>query len=194
MDNYYDNNNFDLEKFNKRFKKLQNEDKEEEKLERESYLKTLEKKEKIKKITDLSVGDILTNTKNEVLDLIYEIISFEFEGFDGFIDLFIKNNRLFYVGLFMLLMCCILYFISYIFFYPSDVKRNDININIPNDYSFNYKPYEIQTNEQSEQIAKLKEQIEVLKNPPQAPGAQAPGAQAPPPMPVPAAQANINSL
>ena len=189
MDNYYDNNNFDLEKFNKRFKKLQNEDKEEEKLERESYLKTLEKKEKIKKITDLSVGDILTNTKNEVLDLIYEIISFEFEGFDGFIDLFIKNNRLFYVGLFMLLMCCILYFISYIFFYPSDVKKNDININIPNDYSFNYKPYEIQTNEQSEQIAKLKEQIEVLKNPP-----QAPGAQSPPPMPVPAAQANINSL
>jgi len=35
----------------------------------------------------------------------------------------------------------------------------------------------------------LLEQIEVLKNPP-----QAPGAQAPPPMPVPAAQANINSL
>ena len=62
------------------------------------------------------------------------------------------------VGLFMLLMCCILYFISYIFFYPSDVKRNDININIPNDYSFNYKPYEVQTNEQSEQMA-IKEQI-----------------------------------
>ena len=163
MDNYYDNNNFDLEKFNKRFKQLQNENKEKENLEREAYLKTLDKKETIKKITDLSVGDILTNTKNEVLDLIYEIISFEFEGFDGFIDLFIKNNRLFYVGLFMLLICCILYLISYIFFYPSDVKRNDININIPNDYSFNYKPYEIQTNEQSEQIAKLKEEIKVLK-------------------------------
>ena len=191
MDNYYDNNNFDLEKFNKRFKQLQNEEKENEKLEREAYLKTLDKKEKIKKITDLSVGDILTNTKNEVLDLIYEIISFEFEGFDGFIDLFIKNNRLFYVGLFMLLICCILYLISYIFFYPSDVKRNDININIPNDYSFNYKPYEIQTNEQSQQIAKLKEEIEALKNLPQAPAAQA---QVPAPMPVPAAQANINSL
>ena len=68
------------------------------------------------------------------------------------------------------------------------IKRNDININIPNDYSFNYKPYEIQTNEQSEQIAKLKEEIKVLKNPPQAPVPQ--GAVAP----VPAPQANISSL
>ena len=184
MDNYYDNNNFDLEKFNKRFKQLQNEEKENEKLERKEYLKTLEKKEEVKKITDLSVGEILTNTKNEVLDLTYEIISFEFEGFDGFIDLFIKNNRLFYVGLFMLLICCVLYFISYIFFYPSDVKRNDININIPNDYSFNYKPYEIQTNEQSEQIAKLKDEIERLKNPP----------QAPPQAPVPGAAPQPNNI
>ena len=88
----------------------------------------------------------------------------------------------------MLLICCILYFISYIFFYPSDVKRNDININIPNDYSFNYKPYEIQTNEQSEQIAKLKEEIKVLRNPPQAPAPQEAPAVAPP------AQANITSL
>ena len=164
MDNYYDNNNFDLEKFNKRFKKLQYEEKENENLEREQYLKTFEKKEEIKKITDLSVADILTNTKNEVLDLTYEIISFEFEGFSGFTDLFTKNNRLFYVGLFMLLICCVLYFISFIFFYPSDIKKNDININIPNDYSFNYKPYEVQTNEQSEQIAKLKNEIDILKN------------------------------
>lgn len=169
MDNYYDNNNFDLEKFNKRFKQLQDKDKETANLEREEYLKTLEKKEDVKKITNLSVADILTNTKNEVLDLTYEIISFEFEGFSGFIDLFTKNNRLFYVGLFMLLICFVLYFISFIFFYPSDTKRNDININIPNDYSFNYKPYEIQTNEQSEQIAKLKNEIEILKNPPAAP-------------------------
>jgi hypothetical protein len=186
MDNYYDNNNFDLEKFNKRFKEIQNKEKEEEKLEREEYIKSLEKKEENKKITDLSVAEILENTKDEVLDLTYEIISFEYEGFDGFINLFKKNNRLFYVGLFMLIMCCILYLISYIFFYPSDIKRNDININIPNDYSFNYKPYEVQRNEQSEEIIKLKEQIELLKNPPQAPVA--------PQAPVPNAQVNQNNV
>ena len=75
----------------------------------------------------------------------------------------------------MLLICCVLYFISFIFFYPSDIQKNDININIPNDYSFNYKPYEVQTNEQSEQIAKLKNEIDILKNPPPAPLAN-PGA------------------
>ena len=41
MDNYYDNNNFDLEKFNKRFKQLQNEDKEKEKLEKRSLSKNI---------------------------------------------------------------------------------------------------------------------------------------------------------
>lgn len=84
----------------------------------------------------------------------------------------------------MLLISCILYIISYIFFYPSDITKNDININIPNDYSFNYKPYEIQTNEQSEQIKKLNEQIETLKNPVVAP---------PLPPPVVASQAKSSN-
>ena len=42
--------------------------------------------------------------------------------------------------------------------------QNDININIPNDYSFNYKPHEIQTTDHSDEINKLKEEIETLKN------------------------------
>ena len=50
MDNYYDNNNFDLEKFNKRFKQLQNEDKKKEKLEKK-LIKNIRKKKLPKKIT-----------------------------------------------------------------------------------------------------------------------------------------------
>lgn len=184
MDNYYDNNNFDLEKFNKGFENIQSEKKKKERLAQDEYLNSLKKVEVSKKITDLNISEILTNTKNEVLDLTYDLISFDYDSFDDFINLFTKNNRLFYIGLFMLLISCILYIISYIFFYPSDITKNDININIPNDYSFNYKPYEIQTNEQSEQIKKLNEQIETLKNPVVAP---------PLPPPVVASQAKSSN-
>ena len=85
----------------------------------------------------------------------------------------------------MLFICFILYFLSNIFYYPSDKK--DININIPNDYSFNYKPYEVQTNQQSEEISKLKKQIESLKNQPV-------NSQQPNNLPQPVNQSNLNSL
>ncbi len=87
----------------------------------------------------------------------------------------------------MLFICFILYFLSNIFYYPSDKK--DININIPNDYSFNYKPYEVQTNQQSEEISKLKKQIESLKNQPV--NSQQPNNL---PQPNPINQSNLNSL
>ena len=98
MDNYYDNNNFDIDKFNKRFKEIQDEEKNKNKLEREEYLKTLEEEDETKKVTDLTVKEIIINTKNEIFDLIYEIISFDFEGFDGFTELLIKNNRFFFTN------------------------------------------------------------------------------------------------
>ena len=189
MDNYYDNNNFDINKFNKRFKEIQDEEKNKEKLEREEYLKNQEKEEKIDKVTDLTVKEIIINTKNEIFDLIYEIISFDFEGFEGFIGLLTKNNRLFYIGIFLLFICFILYFLSNIIYYPN--AKKDININIPNDYSFNYKPYEIQTNKQSEEISKLKKQIELLKNQPV--NSQQP-IQVNSQQPVPVNQSNLNSL
>ena len=80
-----------------------------------------------------------------------------------FIDLFTKNNRLFYVGLFLLLVCGVLYLISFIFFYPSNTQKNDININIPNDYSFKYLPHDPVTNDQGKKIKDLEDQIETLK-------------------------------
>ena len=165
MDNYYDNNNFDLAQFNNRFEQMQNDKKEQENLKKNQYLNSLEEVEvKQKKIHELTIKEILVITKNEVLDLTYEIISFDYDGFDEFFGLFTKNNRLFYVGIFLLLVSLVLYLISFVFFYPSDVQRNDININIPNDYNLNYKPYEVQKNDQTIEIEKLKEEINTLKN------------------------------
>ena len=112
---------------------------------------------------DLNIIEIFINTKNEILDLVYEIISFNYATLQEFIDLFTKNNRLFYVGLFLLLVCGVLYLISFIFFYPSNTQKNDININIPNDYSFKYLPHDPVTNDQGKKIKDLEDQIETLK-------------------------------
>ena len=163
MDNYYDNNEFDINEFNKNFEKIQQDKKKEKELENEKYIKSLESEVEDKKIMDLNIIEIFTNTKNEILDLIYEIISFNYSTLQEFINLFTKNNRLFYVGLFLLLLSGVLYIISFIFFYPSNTKKNDININIPNDYSFKYHPHDPVTNDQGKRIKELENEIETLK-------------------------------
>jgi len=164
MDDYYDNNEFDINKFNLSFDKLQQDKKKKKELEDENYIKSLEStEEKEKKITELNIADIFSNTKNEILDLVYEIISFDYETLQDFIDLFTKNNRLFYIGIFLLLASGVLYLISFIFFYPSNTQKNDININIPNDYSFKYLPHETQTNDQNMKVKELEKQIEHLE-------------------------------
>jgi len=180
MDNYYDNNEFDINNFNMKFEKLQEEKKKKKELESEEYLKKLESNgEQDKKIMDLNILEIFINTKNEILDLVYEIISFDYETLQDFIKLFTKNNRLFYVGLFLLLVSAVLYIISFIFFYPSNSKKNDININIPKDYSFKYHPHDPITNEQGNRIKDLEKEIETLKlsQPPNIQAAVAPIAQ-----------------
>ena len=81
----------------------------------------------------------------------------------------------------LLILSGILYVISYIFFYPSNLQRNDININIPNDYSLNYRPFEAVSNEQTEKIKDLENQLKQSNVKAPAP-AQAPvPAQAPAP-------------
>ena len=178
MDNYYDSNEFDIGKFNSSFEKMQEDKKKQKKIDEENYLKSLETQEDTQnKVTDLTISQVLQNTKNVVLDIIYEVISFDYDSFQEFLNIFTKDNRLFYVGVFLLILSGILYVISYIFFYPSNLQRNDININIPNDYSLNYKPFEAVSNEQTEKIKDLENQLKQSNVKAQAP-AQA-SAQAP---------------
>jgi len=163
MDNYYDNNEFDINEFNQNFEKIQQDKKKKKELENDNYIKSLESVEKEKKIMDMNIVEIFTNTKYEILDLVYEIISFNYATLQDFLNLFTKNNRLFYIGLFLLLISGILYLISFIFFYPSNTHKNDININIPNDYSLKYLPHNPVTNDQGKKITDLEDQIETLK-------------------------------
>ena len=71
MDNYYDNNEFDINEFNQNFEKIQQDKKKKKELENDNYIKSLDSiEEKEKKIMDMNIIEIFTNTKYEILDLV----------------------------------------------------------------------------------------------------------------------------
>jgi len=138
MDKYYSNNELDINEFNKTFEEKQKQNKKENEL--EAMNKIIENQQ----LHDMSLGDIFINMKEEIFGIIYDIFSINFNSFDTFSEIFTKNNRLFYIGIFLIIICIFLYIISYLFFYPKK-KQKDININanlsVPNDYKFRYYPY-----------------------------------------------------
>ena len=139
MDQFYSNNDFDVNKFNKIFEEKQKKNKKEDN-ELEAMNKVIEKE----KLHDMSFGKIFVNMKDEIFGIMYDFMSINFNSFDTFIEIFTKNNRLFYLGLFIIIICIFLYIISYLFFYPKpepkDVNLN-ANLSIPNDYKFSYYPH-----------------------------------------------------
>ena len=124
MDKYYSNNEFDISKFNSAF-----EDKQDFK-ENDKELDTMKKVIEKEQLHDMSLGKILVNMKDEIFGILYDIITINFNSSDTFIEIFTKNNRLFYIGLFLIIICIFLYIISYLFYYPKPehniVKNNPI--------------------------------------------------------------------
>jgi hypothetical protein len=130
IDNSYSEGEFDPTKFNKLYNKEINKidkrykDKEEEKLDK------LEIKVKEKKIYQLNIAEIIINTKNTFFDIMNEILKLQFNNFKTFIGIFTKNNRVFYIGILLLLF-------SFLFFllsltnenkYVAKTNKEDINI------------------------------------------------------------------
>jgi len=134
--NYYDNNNFDIDKFNKMFKENQDKKDEKESKNKIEYLKSLENKTEVRSISELTINEIIYNFKNENLDLIYDIFTFNYSSVSEFYGIFSKNNRLFYFGLLLLIICVVFYLFVLVF---SESYDSNINVNIPKDYNFNYK-------------------------------------------------------
>lgn len=133
--NYYDNNNFDIDKFNKLFKENQEKKEEDENKKNIEYLKSLENNVEVKSINELTINEIIYNFKNENLDLIYDIFTFNYSSVSEFYQLFSRNNRLFYFGLLLLIISIVFYLFVLVF---SESYNRNINVNIPRDYNFNY--------------------------------------------------------
>ena len=62
----------------------------------------------------MRIGEIFSKMKDEVFKFIDELLGGRYKSIK---DLFTKNNRLFYLGLFLLIICLFLYLLSYLFLY-----------------------------------------------------------------------------
>lgn len=152
MSSYNSNNEFDIYKFNKEFENSQKDNLDEEEIINVEEIES-------DKLHEMRLGEIFTNMKDEVFGIISDILSLNYEN--NFSEIFTKNNRLFYFGLFLLIICIFLYIISYLFFYPKPKDRNlniNANLDIPNDYKFNYYPYKRQD------VSEIKESRNTINN------------------------------
>ena len=166
MDDYYDNNNFDIDKFNKLFKENQSKKDEKESKNKIEYLKSLENKTEVRSISELTINEIIYNFKNENLDLIYDIFTFNYSSVSEFYGIFSKNNRLFYFGLLLLIICIIFYLFMLVF---SESYDTNINVNIPNNYNLNYKENDNELNKLKKDFDELNKKINKMNFKPKLP-------------------------
>ena len=114
MTNFYSNNELDIDKFNKAFLDEQKEKEfkqDEEQLKRlESLGKELEKKQ----LHKMSLFDIIINFKIEIFAIINEIFNGKVNSLNAVLQILTKNNRLFYIGLLLIMVCICFFLISYI--------------------------------------------------------------------------------
>ena len=157
MNNFYSNNEFDVNKFNNTFDEKQSVKEEEDQKFLDDKMEVINKKS----FGDMRLGSIFSNMKDEVFGTIYDILSFNYDV--SYSEIFTKNNRLFYLGLFLIIVCIILYLVSYLFYYPKPKDKNinlNANIGIPKDYKFRYYPYNQQD---AQEIIESRKTIDTLK-------------------------------
>jgi hypothetical protein len=122
---------FDSKKFNSSFEESKNKTSQLNKKVAQQNLDKLNKQSNTKKEVPLSkvtIGELLVNTKDAWLDIITELYSFNFQ-----LDIFTRNNRMFYIGVSVIIMVVLVYITS-IIFSPDDESNNnskiDVNFNI----------------------------------------------------------------
>ena len=111
---------FDNKEFNKEFEYKQNLNN--NKIEDDNSIIIKDKK----RLHEMSIGEIMINMKNEIFSIIYEILSINFNSYNSFIKIFIIKNRLFYIGLFLIIICILLFLIDFL------LKNNKLKNVVPN--------------------------------------------------------------
>lgn len=97
---------FDLANFNKEFVFKKEKTQSQSKIKSEEKIKKLNKEANIivKPLYKLSVSEIMFGVKNTWFDILDDILAQKFDN-----QLFVKNNRLFYIGLTIIIIVVILY-------------------------------------------------------------------------------------
>jgi|SaaInlV_200m_DNA_3_1039701.scaffolds.fasta_scaffold69949_1 hypothetical protein len=102
------NDEFDVNKFNKLYDKLSDEQlKEKKKKELEELEKQYGKKDITKNLYELSVGEIVIGFKDAMFGIINDLLHFNIN-----FNTFSKEHRLFYLGILLLLISVTIYIIS----------------------------------------------------------------------------------
>jgi hypothetical protein len=101
---------FDLAKFNKDFENNKNKSKEEEHNRLKEKLNELNKEDDRKKIYELNIFEILVGIKDAWFDLIDDILAHNIT-----LRSFTRNNRLFFFGITIIFIGCVLYLYSMLF-------------------------------------------------------------------------------
>jgi hypothetical protein len=61
---------------------------------------------------DLKIYEVFTHFKTSMYGILDDLLNFKFNDISSFINIFIKNNRLFYIGAILIIISIIIYFIS----------------------------------------------------------------------------------
>lgn len=108
---------FDSDKFNRLFDEFNLRKKKEMEEKEGRVLKRLQqqyKKNQQDNIFDLSFLEVIMNFKDTIFDIIDDIINFRFNSFFTFLNIFTKNNRLFYLGGVLILFAYFTLILNYI--------------------------------------------------------------------------------
>jgi hypothetical protein len=101
MSDKKDKNN---KKFNDMFNKTLSKQKIQNKVKQQVRIDGLNNKKEDVNIFDHSVGDTLINTKDAIFDILDDMLQFKFEK-----STFTKENRLYYIGIFILIIVFIIW-------------------------------------------------------------------------------------
>ena len=82
---------------------------------------------------------LLRHIKKTLIDIIDDIRNHKYQSFSEFIGLFVKDNRILYFGIFLLIIAGILYVISLLFYSPKTVEKNNIALDLSNPNNINLK-------------------------------------------------------
>lgn len=124
---------FNLIKFNQDYDKMKEKKILQRKLKEKSKLNKMNQTISEKKIHEMSILEIFIELKNTFFNILNDLIKLNFNSVETFFQIFYKKNRLFYIGLFLIIVTIIIYL-----FIGDESKKNKNIYNIYNSFS-NYK-------------------------------------------------------
>ena len=113
-----DDGKFDIDKFNRDFDQYKENRKQEMAARLQKKLDVLNNPPPPTPAYDLSVGQLAINTKDALFNIVDDIINFKFSK-----DILLKDNRMFYIGLILIIFAALAYI--YFIFIPKKPDADD---------------------------------------------------------------------